>query len=226
MYALAKEMRARGHTVITTTTTKIFPPESTESPGLFLLKDDPSMDRLTEDLGRFGHVTAGSALLEVGKVDGVSESAVERFREVADAVVVEADGAAGRPVKAPAEWEPVVPGSTDLVIPVIGLDCIGRPAIEEYVFRLGHFLNVTGLRRNEDISPASIGRLLGHSGGALKGVSQGALVVPFLNKLDALSETLEIVPLLTTLLSASEQTFPLLVIGQLKPKVRLLIHRG
>ena len=45
-------------------------------------------------------------------------------------ILVEADGAKHHPVKVPAEWEPVIPACADLVISVIGLDCLGKPICE------------------------------------------------------------------------------------------------
>ena len=47
---------------------------------------------------------------------------------MADHIVVEADGAAGRPLKAHRPWEPVIPACSDMTICVLGASGIGRPA--------------------------------------------------------------------------------------------------
>ena len=71
---------------------------------------------------------------------------IARCLDLADKVIVEADGADGRPIKAPEDWEPVIPTFANLVIPVVGLDCVGKPASEDWVFRIERFLALTGLR--------------------------------------------------------------------------------
>ena len=190
MYALAREILARNGTVISTTSAKIAPPTPNQSPKLLLLEDDPDLRELPEQLARFRHVTLGRAIIPPhGKLDGIPEPTIGRCLEVADKVIVEADGAAGRPIKAPEDWEPVIPTFANLVIPVVGLDCVGKPASEEWVFRIERFLALTGLRRGEIIGPDSIARLLSSDYGALKGVGAGATVTPFLNKLDLLVDS-------------------------------------
>jgi probable selenium-dependent hydroxylase accessory protein YqeC len=108
-----------------------------------------------------------------------------RERFAAQFVLVEADGAAGRPVKAPAGHEPVVPSSADLVVGVMGLDALGSPAEEEMVFRLEHFLNVTGLAPSEEIGPDSLKALAAHPEGLFKNTPAKARRMAFYNKADA-----------------------------------------
>ncbi|MBI5569826.1 MAG: putative selenium-dependent hydroxylase accessory protein YqeC [Desulfomonile tiedjei] len=190
MYALAQEIASAREPVITTTTTKILPPTPHQSPCLMLVEDDPVLERLPETLSRYAHVTVGRSIEPLtGKLLGVTEETAERCLSVAGRLIVEADGAAGRPVKAPERWEPVIPRFTDLVIPVVGLDCLGKPASEEWVFRLDRFLEVTGLDRGDPIDPRAIAALLQHPLGGLKGVPEAAVVVPFLNKTDQLRQS-------------------------------------
>ena len=47
---------------------------------------------------------------------------------MADFVVVEADGAAGHPLKAHRPWEPVVPPCSGMTVCVVGASGIGQPA--------------------------------------------------------------------------------------------------
>ncbi len=187
MYALASEILAQHGTVITTTTTKIFPPALNQSPHVFLLEDDPGLQSLPERLSRLGHVTIGRAIIPPhGKLDGILDTTIAKLMDMADKIIVEADGAAGRSIKAPEDWEPVIPSFANLVIPVVGLDCVGKPALEDRVFRIEKFLALTKLRRGRNISPESVARLLSNNDGALKGIGPNAQVVPFLNKLDLL----------------------------------------
>ncbi len=48
----------------------------------------------------------------------------------ADLILVEADGSRGRPIKYPAEHEPVIPENTDLILCVCGMSGFGKPGRE------------------------------------------------------------------------------------------------
>lgn len=215
MYALAAEMASSGTSVITTTTTKIFPPSIQESPCLVLLEQEPNLDKLAARLGESSHLTVGRAMISSGKVDGIADLVVEQLRELADWIVVEADGAGRRPIKAPEVWEPVIPRSSDLVIPVVGLDCLGRPADDHWVFRLEKFLEVAGLPRAAMITPESIGRLMGSSKGGLKDIPESAKVVPFLNKTDLVANRAQIRDTVREIVSAARGRISQVVAGTL-----------
>ncbi|MGO9571407.1 MAG: selenium cofactor biosynthesis protein YqeC [Desulfomonilaceae bacterium] len=222
MYALARELVAHHETVVTTTTTKILPPKSDDSPCLNLLEDDPELFSLAAHLAEWGHVTvAQSRDRSSGKLQGVSAAIIRRCLDVAGRVLIEADGAAGRPIKAPESWEPVIPDFVDLVIPVVGLECVGKPATEEWVFRLERFLSVTGLGPGEIIGPNVVSRLLSHPEGALKGVPLTARVVPFLNKLDLMESDAAKEETVEAIITATSARIRRLVVGMLKGEVQV-----
>ncbi len=54
----------------------------------------------------------------------------EGLLSLADYVLVEADGAAGRPLKAHRSWEPVVPACSGLTVCLVGASGFGRPVSE------------------------------------------------------------------------------------------------
>ncbi|MDA8406774.1 MAG: selenium cofactor biosynthesis protein YqeC [Deltaproteobacteria bacterium] len=193
MYALAESLVGAGKTVISTTSTKIFPPEPHQSPLLSLFADKfPRGDQIIQRLQLFRHITIGLDIdPNSGKVLGVTDQQIYSMLSWADHVILEADGASGRPIKAPIESEPVIPDFTDLVIPVIGLDSMYSKANQENVFRLHEFLRVTGLVHGALITVKEIVELFNHADGALRNVPKNAQVVVFLNKLDKL-EKLEI----------------------------------
>jgi probable selenium-dependent hydroxylase accessory protein YqeC len=153
-----------------------------------IIEDKSDLVVLRQDLSRYGHITVTGPRTASGKLDSVSEDTIQEFLTVADCVIAEADGAAGHPIKAPEAWEPVVPSFTDLVIPVVGLDALGRAATGDVVFRLARFVELTGLAEGDHITAEAVGRLLAHSQGGLKNVPARAQVVPFLNKLDLLAD--------------------------------------
>ncbi len=220
MYLLAREMGWCGEWIVTTTTTKIRPPEPGQSPLLILVDEDPELKDLPSSLCRFGHITIGRSLQAEGKVEGVSEEIVKQCLEWATRIVIEADGANGRSIKAPESWEPVIPSVTDLVVPIIGLDCVGRPAAADCVFRLERFLEVTGLRENEIITPDAIARIVTHPEGALKGVPEKARVVPFLNKEDRLQPPWTSHAVADAVLTHAGNRIRRVVVGQLKEGIR------
>jgi probable selenium-dependent hydroxylase accessory protein YqeC len=190
MYALAREIARGGRRVVTTTTTKIFLPTAEESPCLLLLGDDPDLHGLPEKLSRHIHVTVANAVnSSTGKLGGVSDETVRFLSGTADCLLVEADGAAGHPIKAPEQWEPVIPTCADMVIPVVGLDSLGKPAVESWVFRLDRFLAITGLREGAAIDVEALVVAVTHAQGGLKGVGSQTMATPFLNKLDVLDRT-------------------------------------
>jgi probable selenium-dependent hydroxylase accessory protein YqeC len=223
LYALAREVVRRGKTVATTTTTKIFPPAPDQSPRLLLAQDDPELRTLPRCLQEHRHVTvATSVIAETGKLQGVDERLVAQLSHLADCVLVEADGAAGRPIKAPARWEPVIPPSSSLVIPVVGLDSVGKPATEAWAFRLKELCAVTGLSPGAAITPQAIARLLCHPRGGLKNVPAKIPVIPLLNKEDLLLDhgAVEAIAGMVTVLA--RERIRLLVVGSVGKIVREL----
>jgi len=219
MYCLAREVSERGRSVVTTTTTRIFPPAADQSPCLLLFSDDPDLAGLPSLLARFGHVTVGQSILEAGKVEGITGDAIKACLDRVDLVLIEADGAAGRSVKAPESWEPVIVDFADLVIPVVGLDCMGRPATEDRVFRLERFLSVTGLGKGEVITPGAVARLLSSPDGGLRGAPKSARVTPFLNKTDLLDRQWEIDAIARMILDRGGGRIERVVAGSLKERI-------
>ncbi|MBK7893609.1 MAG: putative selenium-dependent hydroxylase accessory protein YqeC [Anaerolineaceae bacterium] len=101
-----------------------------------------------------------------------------------DFVLIEADGSRMRPIKAPAAHEPVIPPETTLVVPVVGIDALDgrfsqithRPELAEEL--LQHSVI------SEQLSVENVAQLMAHPQGGLKGVPDGARVVPFINKVE------------------------------------------
>jgi probable selenium-dependent hydroxylase accessory protein YqeC len=186
MFALAKWIQDCGKRVITTTTTRIFAPTTSRSPVLVLREKPEDLQSECERLLKhYGHVTAGAGLLEdQNKIKGVAPDTISRLREsgTADWIIVEADGAAGRPLKAPAPHEPVIPAVTGHVIAVAGLSSIGLPLDETRVFRFQRYAALTGLAPGEKITASSVASALLHPEGIMRGAPCSARRFVFLNK--------------------------------------------
>lgn len=112
--------------------------------------------------------------------------AVRRLVSQADGVLlVEADGARGRSVKAPAEHEPVIPAFSDLVVLVAGIDAVGQPIRSGVVHRPERVAALLGVPEEERLSPAAIGKLITSSEGGLQSVPRAAEVRAALNKVES-----------------------------------------
>lgn len=187
MFALARELTSSGNRVITTTTTKILEPLSSETPLLLLEADEREMiRRLLQNLADYGHITLARERLASGKLRGISPELVVELARLnrVSCIIVEADGAAQRSLKAPNLTEPVIPDATSLVIPVVGIDALGCRLTGENVFRPELVSKLLGLPLGEVISAESIAFLVTHPRGIIKGSPGGARIIPFINKVD------------------------------------------
>ncbi len=210
MFTLARVLKAMGKPVVTTTTTKILEPSPAETPLLLVEKDERKLLReLPGAVERFRHVTVASARLQMAagsgevsspggrsgtapvpgpgiKLDGVRPEFIVALATTAPGltIIVEADGSAGRPLKAPRETEPVIPANTTLVIPVVGVEAVGCRLTEECVLRAGIASRLLGLPLGEVVTAAHVATLITHPMGLTKGGPAGARIIPFINKAD------------------------------------------
>lgn len=184
LFSLGKSLAERGAAVLLTTTTKMLRPESNEWMDT-ALREDPSSLALSGLRALFAARPPRESV-SPEKVIGYSPEAVDALstRCVAEWIVVEADGAAGRPLKAPAVHEPVIPSLTSIAVAVLGLSCMNRPFTRDIVFRGDEFSAVTGLVEGDAISPAAIARLAAHPGGMFKNVPSNAVRLLFCNQAD------------------------------------------
>ena len=188
MFHLARQLSKAGKKVLTTTTTKIFTPTLSQSETV-LIDTDPKEILLQAPsfLAKTGHITAAASRMDdAGKLKGFSPEAIRLFEDsgLFDWILVEADGSARRPLKAPAEHEPVIPSNTSVLIAVAGLEVLGRPLTEELVFRSELAGERMGLEEREEITVCALARLFSHPLGLFKGAPHQAARFIFLNKAD------------------------------------------
>ncbi|ELZ07964.1 selenium cofactor biosynthesis protein YqeC [Natrialba aegyptia] len=104
--------------------------------------------------------------------------------DTADLVLVKADGARTREFKAPGDHEPQLPRGTDTVVPIASVQAVGKPLSAEFVHQPERVAAITDRELGEEIRPDDVARVLASERGGLKGVPDGAAVVPVLNKVD------------------------------------------
>jgi len=189
MFALARELTVHKGLVITTTTTKIFHPSSWETPYVLISeKEDEIMEFILRKWDKYGHITIASEKLgSPKKLKGIEAELISKLYGLGPVthIIVEADGAAGRPLKAPnTDYEPVIPGISSLVIPVVGIDALGCEMNEAHVFRSEIAAELSGTAMGETVTPGTIATLITHPSGIIYGAPRQARIIPFINKTD------------------------------------------
>lgn len=135
IFQRAQEAASAGKTVIICTTTKMFAEEN-----VFYIPDMPDIQEYSswkEDLVQkleAGRIVQAGILSMQGKITGTLDL-IREFDQLADLVLVEADGSKHMPLKYP-DWnrEPVIPENTGKIFLLCSLAGINRP-VKESVFR-------------------------------------------------------------------------------------------
>lgn len=188
MFRLARELAAKGDRVLTTTTTRIRMPMQRQSSIVLPCESVDSFLKQARFLvRRCCHITAGRRILHFQhKLKGFKPQAIDRIWQsgVFRWIIVEADGAAGRPLKAPAAHEPVIPDCTHWMIATVGLSVVGKPLSPEWVFRPQIVSALTGLKSDAAIDVAAIAKLCLDENGMMKNAPGLAKRFIFLNQAD------------------------------------------
>ncbi len=148
------------------------------------------MDELGELLRAHRHVlVTGPAMPHEGKVAGLSLDQFSRLMELVHgagiAVLVEADGARGLPIKVPDRHEPAVPREATYVVVLAGLDALGRRLDEATVHRVSRFEEFAATQSGEMITPETLARALTHPHSYPKVARPGVRSSVLLNKADS-----------------------------------------
>src|ERR1051325_2724306 len=99
-------------------------------------------------------------------------------------LLIEADGARQKPLKAWKDYEPPIPSFVDLIVDVVGLIGLGKLLSEENVHRSEIFAKLSGLNIGEPITQESLVRVLKHAEGGLKNAPTTARRAVLLNQAD------------------------------------------
>jgi len=186
MFCLAREISDYGQTVLTTTTTKMMMPRIEQAAHVILTASIQSLlDRTEEFLKKNNHLYTASARLQQKpeKLDGFEPDFIDQLEHsnVFQWILVEADGAARKPLKVPAEHEPVIPASSRWVVGLMGLKAIGKPLEPEWVFRHERFAAITGLAQGHPVTANALALAAIHPEGIFKKTPENARKILFLN---------------------------------------------
>lgn len=226
MLKMAAELSLIDKDILITTTTKIMSPGKelashlivADSPGALLHKADSILKQSN------CVVAASRQCSDTGKLVGFGPGFIDdawksgRFRWI----LVEADGSARKPIKAPAAHEPVIPKETRYLFGLIGLSALGKPLSDAHVHRLEHFKRITGLGEGERIDVSALAALIQHPNGLFKDCPPHAKTFAFLNQADSLSN-IDLGKSISKHISRSKAFVPdLLAIGQVRELVPVL----
>ncbi|MBE7003075.1 MAG: putative selenium-dependent hydroxylase accessory protein YqeC [Ruminococcaceae bacterium] len=149
LYALAEELRKTGTVVLCASTHILVPAQYPLCTG--------GMDELAAALAAHGAVCAGTPA-EDGKLTAPA-AGFEQLAQLADYVLVEADGSRGLPLKAHAPHEPVIPANAQRVVLVVGADGFGR-RISDVCHRPGLYAERAGVSPDDTVTPELAARVI------------------------------------------------------------------
>ena len=185
IYTIAHEIAAIGWSVLITTTTAMLHPEleSREYDQLFI-NGDQTLPIPKEKWESGVTIAARKFDQKSGKTLGFDPQIIDKLSAAAiyDLILVEADGAKYRPIKAPADHEPLIPESTDITLGLIGLDALDKPLNEQYVHRPQQLSELSGVAINSPITGQVIESLVHSPLGIFKGSPASAQRIVILNK--------------------------------------------
>ncbi|MCK5154635.1 MAG: putative selenium-dependent hydroxylase accessory protein YqeC [Spirochaetales bacterium] len=194
IYRLALELAEKQKKVLVTTTTMIFHPKEKKRPyhNLFIGKVDLIMKNFSPAKGNI--TVAGKKIIANGKkIKGFAPEELTHIQKsgIFDIILVEADGARGKPIKAPEEYEPVIPTAADIVAGVIGMDCLGTKINENNVHRPELFTKITNSSIDDIIETQIVNNLLNSPSGLFKDTSPKSRKIVIFNKSDTAYRILE-----------------------------------
>lgn len=222
MFRLARELILEGKKVITTTTTKILEPSEHETLHLFVSGDEERIKEFVDrHLDEYGHITLAKERIGGGKLKGISPEFVDSLWNLydMDVLIIEADGAAGRPVKAPREGEPVIPSNTTLVVAVLGLDGVEKQLNDQNVFQVNRVSKLTGILENEKMTEEGMALLMTHPQGLFKGGPNSSRLAAFLNKVDIPDGVAKAKKITRNIFEKKDVKIDRVILGQLKSEL-------
>jgi probable selenium-dependent hydroxylase accessory protein YqeC len=184
--ALCRELAGGGERVVLSTTTHVYPPPARLcGPAWLWGEAAPPLAEIQKrlEVGRVLAVARG--MNPQGKLQGLSREQMAVLASSGAWLVVEADGAARKPLKAWASHEPAWPGGEIARVVLVGASALGRPFSSELVHRHNLFGQAAGMVPGDRISPAALARVLLGPSGPFQGIQPGVVQVLVINQIDA-----------------------------------------
>jgi molybdenum cofactor cytidylyltransferase len=180
---LSRELHQLGWRVLATTTTRIAESELAQFPHAIQHSEvQPFDDAMTQTGCLFAY-----SEIRGGKAYGFTPDSIASLRATVtpDVILIEADGARRKLLKAPYPHEPVIPPETTLVVPIVSLASIGCPLDEASVYNAEAIAARVGARLGDPVQPEWLAAVIRDRELGLKGVPTSARAVAFINQASA-----------------------------------------
>ena len=176
--------------VIASTTTKLAAHEASLTQNHYVIQTSKDLDEALSNLSSTGAALfTGPMIGQEEKWTALDPADLERLiaftKDRAGIVLIEADGAKGAKIKAPAAHEPAIPPGVTLVVPLMRIDALGLRPEESQVHRPERITQLLGIELSEPLSIEHLADLICHEEGGLKGIPEGAYVRVFINAVDS-----------------------------------------
>jgi probable selenium-dependent hydroxylase accessory protein YqeC len=182
LYTLAK----RHPGCVGLTTTVLLPPFPRRLPAQQVIAEPPELvEQVAAAAKEYRCVAFAHPSSKPGRIAGIAPELLDDIWQRAgfDLLLVKADGARRKAIKAPAHYEPVIPPKTAIVLALVSASVLGQPLSERLAHRIELIEAITGARGGEPLQPEHIARLIASEQGLLKGVGN-ARVIPIINQVD------------------------------------------
>ena len=185
LFRLAQEL---GQSVILTASTHLAKNEIACADKHIVMERGLSINELRSSLADGSNLFTGAPIEGDIRVAGLEFHDLQKLFLIAEErrlhLLVEADGSRRLPVKAPARHEPQIPPWVNMVAVFVGLSCLEKPVDRDHVFRVEHFLPISGLKYGEILNSDALVRVLSNADGGLKNIPSTAKRVAILNQAD------------------------------------------
>ncbi len=183
LYALADQCSGR---IAVTTTVNCPPPPDTWTGEVIIEPEAGLIDTIRARSQGAERVFFAQPGKRESLVSGVSPELVARLRreDFLDVILVKADGARRRLIKAPAEREPIYPAGTDLALYLVSAHAFGRTLDSGIAHRPEILARIADIPMDSPLEPEHMARMLSSEFGALKGLEPATRVIPVINRAD------------------------------------------
>ncbi len=179
---------AVGGKAVLTTSTHLSVQQAQSIENHFSVCDLIELERVLGSLKPTANLITGGEEPNSGRVMGLPPSLLDKLHQFASSagipLIIEADGARSRLLKAPASHEPVVPDWIDATVVISAITALGKPLTEEYVHRPDRITSLCGLCYGDIITSEVIFKILTHSEGGLKGIPRDSERIAMINQAD------------------------------------------
>jgi probable selenium-dependent hydroxylase accessory protein YqeC len=185
IFRLAQELASNKKKVLISTTTKMYIPDALHGGKLVIGNHIDSIIGESQQIER-GVVTWAGGKTTDGKITGILPEYLDAIytQKLFDIILLEADGSKQKSLKAPSEYEPVIPKKTSIVLGVMGIDTLGKHLDERNVHRPELIEKITGNPIGSIIDADLMAKIALHKEGLFKNSDIIARKILVLNKVD------------------------------------------